>query len=134
MNYALIIDGIVTNVFVCDTDENAREVYPGSVVVNIDETAVGIGWSYDGSTFTAPPAPEKTPEEIAAENLETAQSEYERATVHITQLNEQIADADYAGTTEDAVKSELAAWTEYRKDLRAYIKAGDGSKDLPVAP
>ncbi|HCJ9616492.1 TPA: hypothetical protein NV979_004152 [Escherichia coli] len=60
-----------------------------------------------------------------------AASEYERASVVIVALNEQIEDEDYAGTTEEAVKSELAAWTDYRKQLRAYIKAGDGSQTLP---
>lgn len=134
MNYALIIDGVVENVFVCDTNEIARTIYPGNIVVNIDDTGAGIGWSYDGNSFIAPPEPEKTPEEIAAENLATAQSEYERATINITQLNEQIADDDYAGTTEDSVKAELSAWTEYRKELRSYLKDGDGSHILPNSP
>lgn len=134
MNYALIIGGVVENVFVCDTDEIARTIYPENIVVNIDDTGAGIGWSYDGNSFIAPPEPEKTPEEIAAENLAAAQSEYELATNHINQLNEQIADADYAGTTEDAVKADLAAWTEYRKELRAYLKDGDGSHILPESP
>ncbi|HEP1898758.1 TPA: hypothetical protein VCC33_004628 [Kluyvera cryocrescens] len=66
--------------------------------------------------------------------MTTAAAEYERATVTIGALNEQIEDADYAGTSEEAVKESLASWTDYRKQLRAYIKAGDGSKALPVAP
>lgn len=76
----------------------------------------------------------KTPEEQAAENLATAQNEYVQATKVITSLNEQIEDADYDGTTEAAVKAELAAWTNYRKELRAYLKAADGSQSLPSAP
>ncbi|KAJ3619177.1 hypothetical protein Zmor_008747 [Zophobas morio] len=75
----------------------------------------------------------KTPEEQAAENMTTAASEYDRATVNIVALNEQIEDEDYAGTTEEAVKTELAAWTDYRKQLRTYIKAGDGTQRLPPA-
>lgn len=109
----------------------ASELYSSEyLVVNIDGSSVGPGWSYDGETFTAPVIV-KTPEEVAAENISTAQSEYERASEHITALNEQIEDADYAGTTENEVETELATWTDYRKQLRAYIKAGDGSQELP---
>lgn len=134
MNFALIKDKLVENTIVCESEALASELYSVDyLVVNIDGSSVGPGWSYDGETFTAP-AIVKTPEEIAAENLATAQSEYERASAHITALNEQIEDADYAGTTEDEVKTELAEWTDYRKQLRAYIKAGDGSKALPVSP
>ncbi|MGE4775215.1 hypothetical protein [Yersinia enterocolitica] len=73
----------------------------------------------------------KTPEEIAAENMATARTEYDRATANIVALNEQIEDEDYAGTTKDTVKADLSSWTDYRKQLRAYIKAGDGCGPLP---
>ncbi len=95
---------------------------------------VGIGWLYDGSDFRQPPTPEQTPEELAAANMAKAASEYERASVAIVALNEQIEDADYAGTTEVDVKAELATWTDYRKKLRAYIKNADGTKPVPSAP
>lgn len=134
MSFALIKDAIVKNTIVCESEELASELYSSEyLVVNIDGLSVGPGWSYDGETFIAPVIV-KTPEDIAAENLATAQSEYERASEHITALNEQIEDADYAGSTEDEVKTELAEWTDYRKQLRAYIKAGDGSQALPIAP
>lgn len=95
---------------------------------------VGIGWLYDGSNFSQPPTPEQTPEELAAANMAKAAAEYERATVNIGALDEQIEDADYAGTSEEAVKEDLASWTDYRKQLRAYIKAGDGCQQLPLRP
>lgn len=69
--------------------------------------------------------------DYTAENIATAQSEYDHATSVINALNEQIQDEDYDGTTEEAVKAELTAWSNYRKELRAYIKAGDGSQMLP---
>lgn len=132
MNWALVNEsGIVVNTVVCDTAELANELFTDYLVVNIDGMGVAIGWSYDGSSFSAPA---KTPEEISAENLSTAKSEYEIASVNIEALNEQIADEDYSGTTEEAVRAELASWTDYRKQLRAYIKAGDGSKAPPVSP
>lgn len=73
----------------------------------------------------------KTPEEIAADNMATARTEYDRATANIVALNEQIEDEDYTGTSEAMVKNNLISWTDYRKQLRAYIKAGDGSQTLP---
>ncbi|MRS16225.1 hypothetical protein GJV06_15115 [Enterobacteriaceae bacterium RIT691] len=90
--------------------------------------------SYDGKTFTAPPESAKTPEEQAAENLAKAQSEYDHATAVSNELNEQIQDEDYDGTSEAAVREELSAWTNYRKELRAYLKAVDGSQPLPKEP
>ncbi|WP_188249411.1 hypothetical protein [Citrobacter sp. C1] len=95
---------------------------------------VGIGWGYANGQFTAPPEPELTPDELAAKNLLTAQAAYENASNKITALNEQIQDDDFDGTTEVTVKAELAAWTNYRKDLRAYIKNADGNQPLPTAP
>lgn len=92
----------------------------------------GIGWSYADGVFTPPPSPPLTPESIAAKNLALAQTSYNVATAKITALNEQVADGDYAGTTEAEVNAELTAWTDYRKQLRAYIKTGDGNLALPV--
>lgn len=45
-----------------------------------------------------------------------------------------IEDADYAGTTEEEVKTALAEWTDCRKQLLAYIKADDYRHKLPSAP
>ncbi|EPS5556355.1 MULTISPECIES: hypothetical protein [Enterobacter] len=130
--YALVKDNVVENLIAWDGE---GDLFPGYDAIELsDELIASVGWSYDGKTFTAPPDPAKTPEEQAAENLAIAQSEYDRATIVINELNEQIQDEDYDGTTEEAVKDELAAWTNYRKELRAYIKAADGSQQLPSAP
>ncbi|EOI6864721.1 hypothetical protein ACMVR0_000759, partial [Yersinia enterocolitica] len=59
-------------------------------------------------------------------------AEYDRATLAITGLNERIEDDDYDGTTKDTINSELIEWTDYRKLLRAYIKAGDGDQPHPL--
>ena len=133
MNIALVLNGVVINTIICESAGLAEELNPDCVAVDIDNIPAGIGWSYDGSKFIAPVI-EKTPGELAAENLSTAQSEYDRATAVINGLNEQIEDADYAGTTEDEVRSALTAWTDYRKQLRAYIKVGDGRDSLPPQP
>ncbi|EEY8688820.1 hypothetical protein DFZ21_07990 [Escherichia coli] len=133
MNIALITNGIVENTIICASVELAEKLFPNYEFVDIDDVTAGIGWSYDGENFTAPVIV-KTPEEQAAENMAMAQSEYDRATVVINELNEQIQDADYTDTTENEVKSALTEWTEYRKSLRAYIRAGDWTQSLPIQP
>lgn len=44
--------------------------------IDVDDT-IGVGWSYDGSNFTAPPDPAGTPEQVVAEmtrRLETGKT------------------------------------------------------------
>ena len=56
MKYAQVINGTVHNVIVWDGEtELALE---GDLVALGDQPA-GIGWTYDGATFTAPPPPEE---------------------------------------------------------------------------
>lgn len=137
--YAVIENGMVVNVIIWD-GKTSMGWGGDQLTIQIAQSGVGtstpmpgIGWSYENGVFTPPPSPPLTPENIAAKNLALAQVEYNLATAKITALNEQIADADYAGTTEAEVNADLIAWTNYRKNLRAYIKENDGSKDLPVA-
>ena len=138
--YAVIENGMVINVIVWDGkasmgwggDQLAIQILQSGT--GTSAPTPGIGWSYANGVFTPPPSPPLTPENIAAKNLAQAQAAYNVATSKITALNEQIADADYAGTTEAEVNADLIAWTDYRKNLRAYIKENDGSKDLPDAP
>ncbi|EPC7128935.1 TPA: hypothetical protein RI347_000866 [Escherichia coli] len=136
--YAVIENGMVVNVIIWDGVTSIG--FGGDqLTIQIAQSGVGtsapipgIGWSYENGVFTPPPSPPLTPESMAAKNLALAQAAYNVATAKITALNEQIADADYAGTTEDEVNDELTAWTDYRKQLRAYIKTGDGNLALPV--
>ncbi|MEW5290278.1 tail fiber assembly protein [Erwinia papayae] len=79
---------------------------------------------------------EKNPEpDPAIENLQKAQTKYDSASEHITALQQRMDDDDYDDiNTEEAVKAQKATWTSYRKALRAYIAAGDGTVILPAAP
>ena len=54
-NYAVIQNGIVTNVIIADTKEVA-EMATGSTCIEYENVpgAPGIGWTYDGAEFTAP--------------------------------------------------------------------------------
>lgn len=130
-NYALIKNSVVDNIVIWDGEGDLFSAY--QVVELSEDTIAGPGWTYDGKLFTAP-VTEQTPEEIAMRNLVTANAEYDRATAQIDVLNEQIKDEDWTGTTEATVNAALASWTTYRKALRAYIKAGDGSQSLADAP
>ena len=74
-------------------------------------------------------------------NLETAHSEYGRASDKITALQQQIDDDNYSETeteteteTADKDAAAKAIWTTYRKVLRAYIAADAGTAALPKAP
>lgn len=64
-NFAVIKDGLVDNVIVADTKEIA-EIVTGLLCVEYENIpgAPGIGWSYDGSVFTAPVVEEPTPLEV----------------------------------------------------------------------
>ena len=54
-NYAVIKDGIVTNVIVAESQEIAESVTGLTCVeFQLEPGAPGIGWSYDGTVFTAP--------------------------------------------------------------------------------
>ncbi|MEG7408320.1 hypothetical protein V6E05_01030 [Citrobacter freundii] len=126
--YAVIRNGIVINTIILSEDsEWIKE--PGDIIVEITGHA-GIGWGYDGKTFT-PPVVVKTPEQIAAENLLNAQNEYTAASSKIQALRDQIEDEDWGNSSESEVRSELSAWTEYRKALRSYLNTGDGSNPPP---
>jgi hypothetical protein len=52
-NYAVIQDGIVTNVIVAESKEIAELVTGLTCVEYTQENPAGIGWSYDGTNFTA---------------------------------------------------------------------------------
>jgi hypothetical protein len=53
-NYAVIKDGIVNNVIVADTKEIAETVTGLTCIEYTNENPAGIGWAYDGASFTAP--------------------------------------------------------------------------------
>jgi hypothetical protein len=59
-NFAVIKDGVVTNVIVADTKEIAELVTGLTCVEYTDENPAGIGWTYDGSVFAAPVVEQST--------------------------------------------------------------------------
>ncbi len=53
--YAIVESGVVTNVIIWD---GQGDFFPSmTVILLLDDSQVGPGYTYDGTTFTAPPSP-----------------------------------------------------------------------------
>jgi len=53
--FAHVIDKKVVNTIVADSLENAEGVTGAGLAILVpDDISVGIGWTYDGTTFIAP--------------------------------------------------------------------------------
>lgn len=57
MNYAIIEGGAVANIIIWDGESDWASPQESAVVKIPDGTAVVIGSTYDGETFTLPPNP-----------------------------------------------------------------------------
>ena len=152
-NYAVVKDGFVVNVVVWD---GTGDIFADTTTIELtDKVSAFIGDAYlDGGVISKPrdgyeykfndksKAWEMTDESKALiadkdkkKNLTFAQGEYDRASTKLTALEQRIEDDDYDEVnTEKSIASEKTKWTTYRKSLRAYISAGDGTASLPKAP
>jgi hypothetical protein len=54
--FAVIENGKVTNIIVCETKELAEKLTTTTCVEYTDESPAGIGWTYDGTKFIPPVA------------------------------------------------------------------------------
>jgi len=54
MNFAIIENDIVTNIIVADSLEIAEAVTGTTCVEYTTESPAAIGWTWDGTIFTAP--------------------------------------------------------------------------------
>jgi len=52
MRWAQIVDSTVVNVILWD---GQTDLGLDGELLNVDDTPCGPGWTYDGTTFTAPP-------------------------------------------------------------------------------
>ena len=109
---AIIKEGVVSNIVVA-SDEFAENIQDTTVnVTNID---CEIGYSYDGTNFTAPV---KTTQELEDEAREWRDTELRR-TDFIVPLT------DYPNH---------AAWITYRQQLRDWTTTEDFPNTKPTAP
>lgn len=111
-NYALIKNGVVENVVIWDGE---GDIFADYTTVSIDGLTAGIGWSYDGKMFTAPPVPELTREEYVgqAESTKAGLLSSARMTISIWQSELLL------GSISDADKASLVAWLAYIKAVEA---------------
>lgn len=112
--YALIKDGQVVNTVLWDGEGDIFEDYE---TVKIDGQGVGIGWTYDGKKFTAPPQPASTPEDLI-QNAEL-QKQY-----LIDQANGYIDSKQWPsklalGRLSDADKALFNQWLDYLDALES---------------
>jgi hypothetical protein len=60
-NYAVIKDGTVNNIIVADSKEIAESVTGLTCIeFELELGAPGVGWTYDGTNFSAPVVEEPT--------------------------------------------------------------------------
>lgn len=53
-NYAVMSGNTVSNIIVCDSKEVAEQVTGMTCIEYTNENPAGIGYTWDGSVFTAP--------------------------------------------------------------------------------
>ncbi|WP_312387869.1 tail fiber assembly protein, partial [Atlantibacter hermannii] len=106
-SYAVVKDGIVINIVVWDGETKWQ---PDEGYAVKTDGSVGIGWLYDGETFTPPPvAPPSHAQLVAAAEQE---KQY-----RLTVANNQIAPLQDAVDLDMATEQEAAdllAWKKYR--------------------
>ena len=112
--YALIKDGQVMNTVLWDGE---GDIFEGYETVKIDGLGVGIGWTYDGKKFTAPPVPEPTHEELVQQAEIQKQALINDANNHIdsNQWPSKLA----LGRLSDDDKALFNKWLDYLDALKA---------------
>lgn len=144
MQYALVQDGKVVNVVLWDgtpytpavpPDENGEGGSPatgwappdGTTAISLPENSeAGIGWSYDGSQFIAPPVPQPSPAEIVSTNTSMRDALLSGAALSIAPLQDAV-DLDEATDAETAL---LKLWKQYR----VAVNRVDLTQPTPVWP
>ncbi|MEE9647909.1 tail fiber assembly protein [Enterobacter soli] len=131
MRYAMVENGKIVNVAVWD-GETKWSLDDGVTVINIDDISPqpGIGWSFDGANFTAPPAPELTKEEYVsqAESTKAALLSSAQTTISIWQ-SELLLD-----TISDEDKASLIDWLAYIKEVKAVDTSTAPGINWPTPP
>lgn len=124
--YAVVRDGVVVNMVIIDTSTlggagaNTGKVsggggpgFGGQLFPAVDD--VGIGWSWDGVKFTAPPVPEPTPEEQRAAAEQFRDGLLQNANKVTADWRTELA----LGIISDEDKEKLIKWMQYIKDVKA---------------
>ncbi|WP_312773361.1 tail fiber assembly protein [Atlantibacter hermannii] len=105
--YAVVKDGIVINIVVWDGE---TEWQPDEGYAVKTDGSVGIGWLYDGETFTPPPVAPPSHAQLVAAAEQEKQYKLTVANNQIAPLQDAV-DLDMATEQEEA---DLLAWKKYR--------------------
>ncbi|WP_313471177.1 tail fiber assembly protein [Atlantibacter hermannii] len=105
--YAIVVSGVVANTIVWD---GLSEWTPEEGDVFETDGSVGIGWLYDGETFTPPPVAPPSHAQLVAAAEQEKQYRLTVANNQIAPLQDAV-DLDMATEQEEA---DLLAWKKYR--------------------
>lgn len=133
MQYAIIKDGVVSNVVLWD----GKAEWSGAdtiTVVNISDISPfpGIGWYFNGTDFTAPPEPEKNKEELITEAKYQKQAYIDRANDYIN--NRQWPGKVALGRLKGDELAQYNLWLDYLDALEAVDTSSAPDIDWPDAP
>ena len=128
-NYALIKNGVVENVVIWDENGNIFDDY---TVVNLEGLTAGIGWTYDGEKFSAPPEPEPTHDELVqkAEILKQALISDANNYIDSNQWPSKLA----LGRLSDVDKQSFNEWLDYLDALEAVDISAAPDVNWPSRP
>lgn len=105
----------------------------GSQAVEIPEgSEAGIGWTYDGSMFTAPPPPPPpvvSPEQILARNTSTRDAFLSQAATALAPLQMAVA----LGEATDEETAQAKVWVAFSRAVKA-VDLTQASPAWPTAP
>lgn len=125
--YAVIKDGIVINIVVWDGE---TEWQPDEGYAVKTDGSVGIGWLYDGETFTPPPVAPPSHAQLVAAAEQEKQYRLTVANNQIAPLQDAV-DLDMATEQEEA---DLLAWKKYRIQINRVNTDTAPDINWPVKP
>ncbi|KNC89875.1 tail fiber assembly protein [Trabulsiella odontotermitis] len=131
--FAVIKNGLVANVILWDGADNTfADGIDGALISILADTAVGAGWGYDGSTFTPPPEPEKTKEQLIQEASIKKEELIQAANAFIN--NKQWPGKAAIGRLTGDELAQYNLWLDYLDALEAIDTSSAPAINWPVPP
>jgi len=125
--YAVVEKSVVVNTIIWDGTNKWAPEY--GLAIQADDS-VSIGWFYNGNTFTAPVAPEKSHDELVSEAEVLKNSMLLEANTKIVPYQDSIE----LGIGTDSEAALYNKWREYRVLLNRINTSAAPNIDWPVMP